>query len=143
MEQVLRSREDGGHVILISANEGRDSVSSMDMETLTEYIKYYNIRVSSVVLHVSGTVSSEYQKLAEMSGGVTGTVRVTDDSVWTLAGLNSHLLAAVMKDMSAGAVLPETIHQVSGHYSAEQRGLEWVSQVRNRRKESQQMSWNE
>ena len=60
MEQVLRSREDGGHVILISANEGRDSVSSMDMETLTEYIKYYNIRVSSVVLHVSGTVSSEH-----------------------------------------------------------------------------------
>ena len=77
--------------------------------------------------------------LAEMSGGVTGTVRVTDDSVWTLAGLNSHLLSAVMKDMSAGAVLPETIHKVSGHYSAEQRGLEWVSQVRNRRKESQQI----
>ena len=132
MEQVLRSREDGGHVILISANQGRESVSSMDMDTVTEYIKYYNIRVSSVVLHVSGTVSPKYQVLAAMSGGVTGTVRVTDDSVWTLAGLNSHLLSAVRKDMSAGAVLPETIHQVSGHYNAEQRGLEWVSQVRNR-----------
>ena len=132
MDQVLRSQEAGGHVILISANDDQESLSSLDVDTLTENIKYYNIRLSSVVLHMSGHVSPHYQHLATMSGGVATSVRVADDSVWTLAGLSTNLLAAVKLDSGPGARLPETIHQVSGHYNAVNTGQDWISEVSDR-----------
>ena len=70
MDQLLRSREAGAHLVIISASEGEDSLSSLDLDSLTEYVDYYNIRLSSLVLHMSGSLSSHYSELAGMSGGV-------------------------------------------------------------------------
>ena len=126
MEQVLRSREDGGHVILISAS---GSVSSLDMDALTEYIKYNNIRLSSVVLRSSGQVSGHYQTLASMSGGVTRLVTVSHDSVWTLAKMTHSLVSSIQVDSVSSARIPEIIHQLSGHHTSVKTGQHWTSEV--------------
>ena len=50
MDQLLRSREAGAHLVIISASEGEDSLSSLDLDSLTEYVDYYNIRLYSVTV---------------------------------------------------------------------------------------------
>ena len=131
MEQVLRSREDGGHVILISASSGQEeSVTSLDMDTLTEYINYYNIRLSSVVLHSRGQVSPHYQHLASLSAGVSRIVHVTPrDTVWTLTRVSHSLLSAVRLDSGAGVRIPETVYRVSGQHNSVREADYWVTKV--------------
>ena len=91
MEHLLRSREAGAHLVIISASEGEDSLSSLDLDSLTENVDYYNIRLSNLVLHMSGSLSSHYSQLAAMSGGVSVVVDVSRSSVSLLAGLLSSL----------------------------------------------------
>ena len=136
MEQVLRSREDGGHIILISASDDAETVSKLDFETVEENIKYYNIRVSSVVLHTGGGLSPHFSALASISGGVTSTVGVTRGAggdVWTQAHITRGLTRAVKVDRVRSALVGEVVHMVSsGHNTSVSgtRDTEWTSEVR-------------
>ena len=136
MEQVLRSREDGGHIILISASDDAETVSKLDFETVEENIKYYNIRVSSVVLHTGGGLSPHFSSLASISGGVTSTVGVTRGAggdVWTQAHITRGLTRAVKVDRVRSALVGEMVHMVSsGHNTSVSgtRDTEWTSEVR-------------
>ena len=136
MEQVLRSREDGGHIILISASDDAETVSKLDFETVEENIKYYNIRVSSVVLHTGGGLSPHFSALASISGGVTSTVGVArgaGDDVWTQAHIIRGLTRAVKVDRVRSALVGEVVHMVSsGHNTSVSgtRDTEWTSEVR-------------
>ena len=103
MEQLLRSREAGAHLVIISASEGEDSLSSLDLDSLTEYVDYYNIRLSNLVLHMSGSLSSHYSQLAAMSGGVSEVVGVSGDPVSLLSGLLTSL-ESVLKVDSPGQI---------------------------------------
>ena len=98
MDQLLRSREAGAHLVIISASEGEDSLSSLDLDSLTEYVDYYNIRLSNLVLHMSGSLSSHYSQLASMSGGVSVVVAAAGDSVSLLAGLLTSLESVLSVD---------------------------------------------
>ena len=134
MEQVLRSREDGGHIILISASDDANSVSKLDFETVEENIKYYNIRVSSVVLHTGGGLSPQFSALASISGGVTSTVGVSRGAgdVWTQADITRGLTTAVKVDRVRSALVGEVVHLVgSGHNASVSgtRDTEWTSEV--------------
>ena len=91
MDQLLRSREAGAHLIIITASEGEDSVSKLDLDSLTEYVDYYNIRLSSLVLHMTGSLSSHFTNLASLSAGRTIVVPVAGDSVSLLSGLVTSL----------------------------------------------------
>lgn len=101
MDQLLRSREAGAHLIIISASEGEDSVSSLDLDSLTEYVDYYNIRLSSLVLHLSGGLSSHYTDLARLSGGRSVVVGVAGDSVRLLSGLVTSLETVLNVDSAS------------------------------------------
>ena len=134
MEQVLRSREDGGHIILISASDDANSVSKLDFETVEENIKYYNIRVSSVVLHTGGGLSPQFSALASISGGMTSTVGVSRGAgdVWTQADSTRGLTTAVKVDRVRSALVGEVVHMVdSGHNASVSgtRDTEWTSEV--------------
>ena len=130
MEQVLRSREDGGHVILVSM-AGEDSVTSLDMDTLVEYIRYYNLRLSSMVLHTPGApVSPHYSHLAVMSGGVSRVAHVARDSVATMARDGTCLMSAVRQDIGPGVRIAETVLRVRGdHATVKDSTDHWSSQV--------------
>ena len=134
MEQVLRSREAGGHVILVTAeDESPGGLDSLATDAITEYINYYNLRVSSVVLGPAAPPPA-FSALAALSGGVASSVQLRpspragarDPSVWTLASLGRGLVAAVKVDRAAGARIPETVHLVSGHHNIV---TQWTSQV--------------
>ena len=132
MEQVLRSREDGGHLVLISASDDPQSVSKLDFETVEENIKYYNIRVSSVVLHTGAGLSPHFSALASISGGVTSWVGVAGapGSVWTQAGISRGLLRAVQVDRLSSAMVGEVVHLVGAGTNTSHSGdTEWTSQV--------------
>ena len=98
MDQLLRSREAGAHLVIISASEGEDSLSTLDLDSLTENVDYYNIRLSNLVLHMSGSLSSHYSKLAAMSGGVSEVVGVSGDPVSLLSGLLTSLESVLKVD---------------------------------------------
>ena len=53
MDQVLRHREAGGHLILVTRGDAA-TLTARDMEVVAEYDKYYNIRVSSILLPEAG-----------------------------------------------------------------------------------------
>ena len=134
MEQVLRSREAGGHVIIVTAeDESAGGLDSLATDAITEYINYYNLRVSSVVLGPAAPPPA-FSALAALSGGVASSVQLRpspragarDPSVWTLASLGRGLVAAVRVDRAAGARIPETVHLVSGHHNIVNQ---WTSQV--------------
>ena len=132
LKQVLRSRESGGHIILISASGGGESrVTKLDFE---EDIKYYNIRVSSVIINSGGGLSPQLSALAALSGGVTTDVGVTrgEGDVWTQASITRGLTRAVKVDRVRSALVGEVVHMVdSGHNSSVSRtgDMEWTSEV--------------
>ena len=66
MKHVIRSSEDRGHIILISALDDDNNVSKLDFETVEENFKYYNIRVSFVLLHTGGGQSPHFSALASI-----------------------------------------------------------------------------
>ena len=114
MDQLLRSREAGAHLVIISASEGEDSLSSLDLDSLTEYVDYYNIRLSNLVLHMSGRLSSHYSQLASMSGGVSVVVGVSEDSVSLLAGLITSLESVLNVDSPGRTYQTVAVTQSSG-----------------------------
>ena len=114
MDQLLRSREAGAHLVIISASEGEDSLSSLDLDSLTEYVDYYNIRLSNLVLHMSGSLSSHYSQLASMSGGVSVVVGVSEDSVSLLAGLITSLESVLNVDSPGRTYQTVAVTQSSG-----------------------------
>ena len=114
MEHLLRSREAGAHLVIISASEGEDSLSSLDLDSLTEYVDYYNIRLSNLVLHMSGSLSSHYSQLASMSGGVSVVVGVSEDSVSLLAGLLTSLESVLNVDSPGRTYQTVAVTQSSG-----------------------------
>ena len=126
MEQLLRSREAGAHLVIISASEGEDSLSSLDLDSLTEYVDYYNIRLSNLVLHMSGSLSSHYSQLAAMSGGVSEVVGVSGDPVSLLSGLLTSLESVLKVDSPGQTYQTVAVTPSSGQ---EQAGENKTTQV--------------
>ena len=114
MDQLLRSREAGAHLVIISASEGEDSLSSLDLDSLTEYVDYYNIRLSNLVLHMSGSLSSHYSQLAAMSGGVSEVVGVSGNPVSLLSGLLTSLESVLKVDSPGQTYQTVAVTPISG-----------------------------
>ena len=110
MDQVLRHQEAGGHLIIVSRGDAR-TLSTTDMEVLEEYDKYYNIRISSILLPDSKQdVLPFYSAIAARSSGLSLSLD-TGRGVALLASLVDALVQVVGVDSPAPWALPVTTHR--------------------------------
>ena len=110
MDQVLRNKEAGGDLILVTHGDKR-TMSDDDKEILSEYVKYYNVRVSSVLIPMSGqTPLSYYNTIATMSGGTSRYVDLSDSKMKTLSDLIDSLVDIIGDDTTAASNIAVTVH---------------------------------
>merc|ERR1719317_1313061 len=123
MDQVLRNREDGGHLIILTSGDKR-SMAEDDKEILTEYSKYYNIRVSSILLPApSEAPLVYYNTIATQSGGRSRSLYLTDSKMETLSGMIDSLVEIIGVDTPHPGDLPVTVH-----HQAITRSSSWSSE---------------
>ena len=109
MDQVLRHREAGGHIIILTRGDQK-TLTTTDMEVLAEYDKYYNIRISSILLpETDQAVLPFYSSIAAASSGLSISL-VPGGGVALLAGLVDSLVQVVAVDTPAPWALPVTTH---------------------------------
>ena len=109
MDQVLRHREAGGHIIILTRGDQK-TLTTTDMEVLAEYDKYYNIRISSILLpDTDQAVLPFYSSIAAASSGLSISL-VPGGGVALLAGLVDSLVQVVAVDTPAPWALPVTTH---------------------------------
>ena len=110
MDQVLRNKEAGGHLIIVTRGDKR-TLSGNDKEILSEYDKYYNIRVSSVLLPTAGQAPlSYYNTIATNSGGRSRSLDLSASKMETLSGLIDSLVEIIGVDTPVPSDLPITVH---------------------------------
>ena len=123
MDQVLRNREAGGHLIILTRGDKR-TLSEDDEEILSEYDKYYNVRVSSVLLPMTGEAPlSYYNTIATHSGGRSRSLDLSASKMETLAALIDSLVEIVGVDTPDPSDLPVTVH-----HQAITRSQSWSSE---------------
>ena len=92
MDQVLRNREAGGHLIIVTRGDAR-TLSEGDDEILSEYDAYYNLRVSSVLLPGAGQAPHQYYNtIATQSGGRSRYLDPSASNMETLSNMISSLV---------------------------------------------------
>jgi hypothetical protein len=123
MDQVLRNREAGGHLIIVTRGDKR-TLSEDDKEILSEYDKYYNVRVSSVLLPMAGQAPlSYYNTIATNSGGRSRSLDLSASKMETLSGLIDSLVEIIGVDTPDPSDLPVTVH-----HQAITRSQAWSSE---------------
>ena len=71
IHDVLRNNMAGAHLVFITRGSP-DTLSISDEQTIQEYIRYYNIRVSSIVIPENEKLPlAFYDSVAQMSGGTS------------------------------------------------------------------------
>jgi hypothetical protein len=124
MDQVLRHREAGGHIIILSRGDAR-TLSATDMEVVAEYDKYYNIRISSILLpDTDQEVLPFYTTIAAASSGLSISLPAAR-GMSLLASLVDSLVQVVAVDSPAPWSLPVTTHRRTVEWSA---GDDWATQ---------------
>jgi hypothetical protein len=114
MDQVLRNREAGGHLIIISQGDAA-TLSPNDAAMIAEYDKYYNVRISSVLVppRRSGgggrlNTIDFYAEIAARSGGRSLTL--TDTGVGL--ALLSDMILSLREVVSVDSPVPVTVHSL-------------------------------
>ena len=121
MDQVLRNKEAGGHLIILTRGDKR-TLTENDKEILSEYEKYYKIRVSSILLPApSEAPLVYYNTIATLSGGRSRAVYLTDNKMETLSGMIDSLVEICSVDTPGD--LPVTLH-----HQPVTRSSSWSSQ---------------
>jgi hypothetical protein len=109
MDQVLRNREAGAHLVLVTQGVA-GSLTLEDQEVLTEYDKYYNVRLSSVLVPRPGRqVLPFYEDIATQSGGQRVTLDLAKSGIQVLAELVHAFVQVAAVDTPS--LLPITVHQ--------------------------------
>ena len=123
MDQVLRNREAGGHLVMITRGDKR-TLSEDDEEILSEYDKYYNLRVSSLLLPMVGEAAlSYYNTIATHSGGRSRSLDLSASKLETLSGMIDSLVEIIGVDTPHPSDLAVTVH-----HQASTRSQSWSSQ---------------
>jgi hypothetical protein len=114
MDEVLRNREAGGHLIIISQGDAA-TLSASEAAMVAEYDKYYNVRISSVLVpqrrtaggggRDGGTISF-YAEIAARSGGRSLTLTDTGAGL----ALLSDLILSLREVVSVDSTVPVTVH---------------------------------
>ena len=114
MDQVLRNREDGGHLIIISQGDAA-TLSPSDAAMVAEYDKYYNVRISSVLIPPRRTADGGgrqtldfYAEMAARSGGRSLTLTDTGVGLALLADL----ILSLREVVSVDSPVPITVHSL-------------------------------
>jgi len=104
MDQVLRTREAGGHIIIISQGDVR-TLSSSDETIISGYENKHNVRISSVLIPISGVPVPFYQNIAEISDGRFQTISENKVGIYAL----SDLILSLRRIVSVDGQVPENV----------------------------------
>ena len=111
MDQVLRNREAGGHLVVVTRGDGK-TLSPTDQQIIEEYDKYYNVRVSSVLLREPQARPLDfYEDIAQRSGGISLQLDRTGPSMNLLSDLIAAFRRVVSVDSPLPSGLPVTVHR--------------------------------
>jgi hypothetical protein len=111
MDEVLRNREAGGHLIIISQGDAA-TLSASEAAMVAEYDKYYNVRISSVLVPQRKTgggrdvTLSFYAEIAARSGGRSLTLTDTGAGL----ALLSDLILSLREVVSVDSAVLVTVH---------------------------------